>query len=117
MYFETFREATSVYFDLLAKEETLIIILTPMGYKERDGIGIYQERLDEFSQEIIRQARIHHFPVIDIGRRMESLWSENHEKYRRMFSDMVNLSDEGNEFIAEYIMNTIRRTVERAGGN
>ncbi|MHB9029806.1 MAG: SGNH/GDSL hydrolase family protein [Candidatus Latescibacterota bacterium] len=117
MYLTMFEEATSLYFDLLRKEETLVIVLTPPGYKERDRTGGYQERLDEFNEELIRQARFRHFPVIDIARHMGILWSDNPEQYRRMFSDMVHLSNEGSEFVADYIMNTIRQTVERAGGN
>jgi lysophospholipase L1-like esterase len=117
IYFELFEQAISLYFGLLQKEETLVIVLTPPGYMERGRSNGYQERLNEFTEEIIRQARIHHFPVIDIGRRMELLWSNNSQEYRRMFSDMVHLSPEGNEFVAGYIMNTIRQTVEQAGGN
>ncbi len=116
-YFSMFQESISGYFNLLKREETLVIVLTPPGYDERGRKQGLQERLDEFCEEIVRQSRISHFPVIDVARRMNDLWTGNRERHRRLFSGPAYLSDEGHEFVADYIMTTIRRTMEQAGGD
>ncbi len=107
------RDTAKNYFDILAKRDVLVIVLTLTGYRDMEPAGNVAKSVDAVNAEIVRQARLHHFPVIDITDRMRDVQLRSPQAYRNFFENEVFLSEHGSRFVAETIMDTIRRTVER----
>lgn len=108
-----FKEVVSDYFSRLRGREILVIALTTTGYRDLQSGDEKFDRLREFNDKLAFQARLHHAPVIDIALHMEELRQNKPAEYLSMFADTVHLNDRGCEYLAEYIFQTIRKTVDK----
>jgi lysophospholipase L1-like esterase len=108
-----FRFITERFFSMLRNEGVFAVVLTTTGYRDVFPGEESYELLREFNDTLSLQARLQHFPVIDLAQIMDELRSKEPERYRSLFVDTVHLNEKGQEFVAEIVCDTIRVIVER----
>lgn len=111
-YIDPFERAVGEYFDILAREGTLVVVLTITGYQSRGPNDGTSNLVASYNDELFRQAILHHFPVIDVAERMTRVWMRSPEEYRRFFDDDIHLSVGGHAFVAGCVMDVFRRATE-----
>lgn len=107
------RDRVTPYFETLAKRDALVIVLTLTGFRDMDPGSDNTKLLDKVNEEIIRNARLNHFPVIDVAKGMRDLQSSRPDRYRELFANSLFLSESGSEFVADVIIAAIRRAAEQ----
>jgi hypothetical protein len=114
VYLQFFKDVVSEYFKEINATGIFSILLTATGFSDlKPGDGAF-DRLKEFNDTISFQARLNHIPVIDVARYMEEMRQNKPEEYKAMFKDRIHLNDRGLNYIADYIFETIRDTMDHA---
>lgn len=104
---EQFERAYSETIELLSAATRKLYVMIPprafvVGWRKKVKFGIRNEVVrDEIHPILLRQAKIHHVPVIDLYR-----LTETHPEY---FEDGVHPNQLGNKVIAEYVYDQINR--------
>ena len=114
LFLQFFRDMASGYFAQLQDAGVFAVVLTTTGFYDLSPGDKVFDRLKEFNDMIVLQARLNHFPVIDVSRHMEELREDNPKEYRAMFKDRIHLNDRGLEYVADFIFQTFRRTIEQS---
>lgn len=113
VYLQFFKDVASSYFSQIQNAGTFAIVLTTTGYSDLKPGDTAFDRLRDFNDTITFQAKLNHIPVIDVAAHMEKLRQNKPEEYRAMFRDRIHLNDQGLEYVADFVFQTIRSTVER----
>ena len=72
------------------------------------------DKLEEFNENTLWAAGNNGLPIIDVAGYMKRLRNLKPDKYRSMFIDDIHLNREGQEYVAEYIFNKIKKKVEKS---
>jgi len=113
MILPTFREITFRFFELLRKQGVFVIVLTPTGYRYAMPGEEEYARFQEYCDMISLQARLNHFPVIDVADKFKKIQDDDQSAFESLFSDAVHLSDKGKESVAGIVADFVRRVRER----
>jgi lysophospholipase L1-like esterase len=113
VFLQFFKDLVSGYFFEFQEAGVFAVLLTTTGFNDmKPGDGTF-DRLQEFNETIKFQARLNHIPIIDVAAHMEQLRQTNPEEYRAMFGDRIHLNDRGQEYVADFVFQTIRQTVDK----
>ena len=108
-----FRFIAEKFFSMLRNEGMFVVVLTSTGYRDASPGDESYASIREFNSTLSLQARLQHFPVIDVARMMDELRSKEPETYRSLFVDTVHLNEKGQQLVAGFVCDSIRTMVER----
>ncbi|HUT63032.1 MAG TPA: SGNH/GDSL hydrolase family protein [Anaerolineae bacterium] len=112
---ETFRINVKELLDIFQNNKIFVIMSTATGFRDFDPVyDIRLDRLKEFNEIIIWEAGLHRFPVIDVAQYMENLRITGPDEYASMFQDEYFFNDKGQEYIASYVMNRIKKAFKKS---
>ncbi len=114
MMLPTFGEITFKFYETLRKQGVFVIAVTPPGYRfSRLGDEQYA-RFHEYCDMISLQARLNHYPVINVAKTLREIQDNDPAAFDSLFEDAVHLNTKGKETVANIVADTIRRIKERA---
>jgi len=109
-----YKEQVNYFMKTLRDLNLNVIVLTSTGIRDITSTNHpAMKRLRDFNEITSYSAAYYHFPVIDTASRMESVLKRDPEEYRSMFTDTVHLNEKGQQFVADHIMESINRALER----
>ncbi|MFC1490645.1 SGNH/GDSL hydrolase family protein [Candidatus Latescibacterota bacterium] len=98
------------FYSVLKKSNTFLIVLTTTGLRDiKDSEDSRLITLNDFNQIIRDTAQYYHFPVIDVARHMENFRLANPTEYISLFNGPFLLNEKGNQFVADFIFQSIEK--------
>ncbi len=113
MTLPTFHDITFMFYETLRKQGIFVIALTPPGYRNVMPGDEEYARFHEYCDMISLQARLNHYPVINVAQILRNIQIDDQAAFESLFEDSIHLNAKGREKVAGIVADSVKLIRER----